>query len=118
MALTVGEEGEAEAEEEVPALIRKKTKRGNRAETEQDAAVKRRMKEKARKVEHEQVKLPVEEVAEGGEENKAAVETELPVTPSIDVPEAITGSPVDVDEIGEPAERRGENVEQRPYALD
>lgn len=46
------------------------------------------------------------------------VETELPVTATMDVPEAIIGSPIDVEEIGEPTERRGEGIEQRPYVPD
>lgn len=51
-----------------------------------------------RKAEHEQVRQPVEEVAGEEEKNRAAVETELPLTPSMNVPEAMTGSPIDVKE--------------------
>lgn len=97
-----------------PALTRKKTKRGDRAETEPDAAIKHRRKEKARNAEHEQVRHLVEEVAWGWKENRTTIETELSVTPSMDVPEAMTGSLVDVEEIGELAERREEDREQRP----
>lgn len=79
---------------------------------------KRRRKEKSRKAEHEKIRQPVEDVAGGGEEKRAAEETELPVTPSMDVPKAMTGSPIKVEKIREPSERQEDVVEPRPYAPD
>lgn len=50
----------------------------------------------------------------GKEEDRAARETELLVTPSAEVPEAMTSSPIDLEEIEEPSERREDCGEQRP----
>lgn len=43
-------------------------------------------------------------------ENARKVEYEQ-VTPSMDVPEAMTSSPIDVTEIGEPSQRGGDDIE-------
>lgn len=112
------EKEEEEAEKDILALIRKKTRRGDQAEIDQDASRKRRKKERAKKVKHEQGRQLVNKVAGGREKNMAAVETELPVMSSMDVPEAMMGSPIDVNEIGEPSERQGEVIDQRPYGTE
>lgn len=54
----------------------------------------------------------------GEEEGRAAIETELPENPSTGVPETMASSPINLEEIREPSERRGDSGEQRPYALD
>lgn len=46
------------------------------------------------------------------------VETELPVTPSPDVSETMTSSPIDIEEIREPSDQTGPFEKQRPYASD
>lgn len=90
----------------------------DQAETEQDVPRKWQKKERERKVEHEQRKEPVEKATGEGEGNRVAVDTELPITPSIEIPEAMTGSPIDIEEIGEPSRRQEEDINQRPYASD
>lgn len=87
-------------------------------EAEQDVAVKSRKKEKVKKAEHEQMRQLVEEVVGKEEENRAAIETELAVTPSMEVPKAMTGSPSEVEDIEEPSERQDEDIDERPYAQD
>lgn len=52
----------------------------------------------------------------GKKEGRAARETELSVTPSAEVSEAMTSSPIDLEEIGKPSERRKDCKEQRSYA--
>lgn len=74
---------EEEAEEDLPALIRKKTRRGDRTEAGRDVAGKRRKKERSKKADHEPRRQPIEEAAGEREGNKASVDTELPVTPSM-----------------------------------
>lgn len=74
-------------------------------------ASKRRRKEKARKAEQDHGRQPQrreEDPSVGEEDGRAAKETELPVTPSAEVLEAMTSSPIDLEEIGEPSERQGE----------
>lgn len=44
------------------------------------------------------------------------MDTELPVTLSMEIPNVITDSSIDVEKIGEPSERQREEMEQRPYA--
>lgn len=78
VGVTGGEEEETKIEVEVPVLIRKKTKRGNRAKTKQDAALKIWRKEKVRKSEHEQVRQPVQEVVGEREKNRVAVRERYP----------------------------------------
>lgn len=114
---TIVEKEEEEIQEAVPSLIRKKSRIGDLAEVEQEVAGKRQKKERVRKAEHEQRKPPVEEAGES-EENRAVVETELPVTPVMKIPEATTSVPIDVEEMGEPSGRREEGTEQRPYSPD
>lgn len=102
---------EEEAEEDVPALIWKKTRRGDRTEAKQNVAGKRRKKERAKKADYEPRRQPIEEAAGEREGNKASVDTELPVTPSMEIPEAMTGSPIDIEEIREPLKRRRKDID-------
>lgn len=110
---TSGEE-EEEAEKVVPALIQKKTRKGERTKVEQDAVVKRQKKERARKIDHEHRIQSVEGTTGEGKDNRVV----LPVTPSMEIPEVMTASLNEIEEIGEPLGRRGEDIEQRPYAQD
>lgn len=102
-------------EEDVPALVRKKSRRIECAEIERDAVGKRRKKEKAKKAEYEQPKERNEETVEEKEENRVAINTELPRTLSMEIPKATTSAPIDVEEIEEPLERHEEGTDQRPY---
>lgn len=84
-------------------------------------ALKLWFKERGRKAEQDFGKLSqrrVEDPIGGDEEGKAAIETELPVTPSAKIPETTTSSPIDLQEIGGPSEWEGDGGEQRPYAPD
>lgn len=42
-------------------------------------------------------------------------ETELPVTPSLEMPEALIELPINVEGTGEPSDRQGEGDDQQPY---
>lgn len=68
-----------------------------------------------KKAEHEPRRQPREEGANKGEESKTGVDIELPVTPMMEVPDAVTGSPINLEEMREPSERQREEREQRPY---
>lgn len=116
-AATVGGK-EEEGEEDVPALIRKKSRKGDWAKAEQDVVEKRRKNERARKAGHEQPREPREEVAEKREKNRVAIDIELPITPLMKIPEATTSAPIDVEETEEPSGQREEDTEQRLYAPD
>lgn len=70
-----------------------------------------RRKEKARKAKHEQGRQSVEDGTGEKEENREAEKSGLGVTPSMDVPEAMISSPIDVEEVGEPSELQGNSLE-------
>lgn len=65
-------------------------------------------KEKAMKDEHDQEKQPIEDATGGDEESRTVVETELPITHSADIPEVMTSSPIDLEEIG--SQQSGEGM--------
>lgn len=46
------------------------------------------------------------------------MDTELPMTPSMEIPDAMTDFSIDLEEMGEPSERQREERDPRPYALN
>lgn len=109
-----------EAEKEKQLLSKKKTKREERAEAGLDNTSKRRRKEKTKKAGQEQGKVVHRcrnDMSFGEKEGKTVAETELPMTPTPDVPETVTSSPIDIEEIREPSDRAGPSEKAKAMCI-
>lgn len=79
---------------------------------------KHRNKERAKKAKHERTREPIEELAGDREGNRVAVDTELPITPLMEISDAMTSTIIDIEEIEEPSRWQGDDIDTRPYTLN
>lgn len=97
--------------------MKKKSKRSVRTEVGDDVPLKRRRKERARKAVDEQEPGDVGSSPKEGN-GKEVLDTELPATPSADLPETGAASPIIVEEADVSTQRAEPSSRRATYAPD